>query len=133
MSNGEDTGTLRIVAVLFAIVFVSDGLAFMIVPHFAWSLGEVPGVGEAGLFRWSGAWLTAVGFGGFLLSRDPVKQGALITTLAVGTLLALLSFIYIWASGEYQGATWFIALPVVLVGGFTILFWWLRSKHKAIL
>jgi hypothetical protein len=132
MAQNNGTKTLRVVLVIYAIVVLVYGLCFFFIPGV---LTKISGAGpvDLGWLRWPGGTLIALGIGALLIYRDPAKQGVLVITISLGTLLSGLGLLYSWIAHEYSAATWFIALPTVVVLAVSALLWWSRQKAKGIL
>ncbi len=126
-------GTLQAIMKVIGFVTLIYGLGYFVVPDFALGLSEDPRVPVGEWFRWVGGLMIGLAVGAFLVARGVEKQGPFVTTLAVGETLAFLALIYAWASGEYAGVTWYIALPTVIALLFAIVLWWARSRYKDIL
>ena len=88
---------------------------------------------DLGWLRWPGGILIGLGIGALLVARDPTKQGVFVTTISLGTLITGLGLLYSWILHEYSAATWFIALPTIIVLVLSALLWWSRQKAKGIL
>jgi hypothetical protein len=50
----------------------------------------------------------------YLAANDPARQKALAFGLAIAYALVALALLYSALSGEYQGAQWFIWVPILL-------------------
>jgi len=118
--------------VIFAIVSLVYGLCYLLIPGVLVKISGGDPV-DLGWLRWLGGLLIALGIGALLVRRDPTKQGVFVTTISLGTLLSGLALLYSWIMHEYSGATWFIALPAIIVLAVSALLWWSRQKAKAIL
>ncbi len=88
---------------------------------------------DFGWLRWSGGIPISLGIGALLASRDVGKQGVLVRTISLGYFLAGLGLLYSWLLVEFSGATWFIALPTLVVLVVYALLWWSRQRAKEIL
>ena len=132
MAQNNGTKTLKVVLVIYAIVVLVYGLGFLLIPGV---LAKISGSNpvDLGWLRWPGGLLIALGIGALLVRRDPTKQGVFVTTISLGTLLAGLALLYSWIVHEYSAATWFIALPTIIVLVVSALLWWSRQKAKGIL
>ena len=132
MAQNNGTKTLKVVLVIYAIVSLVYGLGFFLIPGV---LAKIAGGSpvDLGWLRWPGGILIALGIGTLLVSRDPAKQGVFVITVSLGTLLAGLGLLYSWIVHEYSAATWFIALPAIIVLVVSALLWWSRQKAKGIL
>jgi len=132
MAQKNGTKTLKVVLVIYAIVVLVYGLGLFFIPG---ALAKISGANpvDLGWLRWPGGLLIALGIGALLALRDPAKQGVFVITISLGTLLAGLGLLYSWIVHEYSAATWFIALPTIIVLVVSGLLWWSRQKAKGIL
>ena len=132
MAQDNATKPLKVVLVIYAIVSLVYGLSLFFIPGV---LAKMPGGHpvDLGWLRWPGGVLIALGIGALLVRRDPAKQGVFVLTISLGTLLSGLGILYSWIVHEYSGATWFIALPTIIVLALSALLWWGRQKAKGIL
>lgn len=120
---------LKFGLLIFAIASLVYGLGFLFIPERLVDLSQGDPV-NSGWLRWSGGILTALGIGSLMVFRKPEKQGVFITTISFGTLFAGLALLYSWLMKEYSGATWFIALPTIIVLADSILIWLSRKGAK---
>jgi hypothetical protein len=132
MAQNNGAKTLKVVLVIFAIVSLVYGLCYLLIPGVLLAMSGGNPV-DLGWLRWPGGILIALGIGALLVRRDPTKQGVFVTTISLGTLLAGLALLYSWIVHEYSAATWFIALPAIIVLIVSALLWWGRQKAKGIL
>jgi len=132
MAQNNGTKTLKVVLVIYAIVSLVYGLCYLLIPGVLVAMSGGTPV-DLGWLRWPGGILIAFGIGALLVRRDPAKQGVFVTTISLGTLLAGLTLLYSWIVHEYSGATWFVALPAIIVLILSALLWWSRQKAKGIL
>ena len=123
---------LKVVLVIYAVVVLVYGLSFFFIPGVLTDMAGGDPV-DYGWLRWPGATLIALGIGALLVMRRPAKQGIFVTTLALGSSLSGLAMLYSWIMTEYSGATWFIAVPTVIVLILAVLFWWSRVQARKIL
>jgi hypothetical protein len=132
MAEKSNTGLLKMVLIIFAIVCLIYGLAYLFVPD---ALVKMSGGDPVfhGWLRWSGGILIALGIGSLLVSGKPAGQGIFITTIALGGLLAGLALLFAWITLEENANTWFTALPTIIVLGLTCLLWWSRQQAKDVL
>ena len=130
----NDTGTLRFILIVGAIVSLIYGLVFLLVPESQFEISQDPGIpANPGWVRWAGGALIAFALGNWLVSRNPEKQGIYVTVIAVGTTLNALALLFSALSGEYQGVAWAIWLPIALTVVLAAGYWWLRSRYSDIL
>jgi len=132
MAQNNATKPLRVVLVIFAIVSLVYGLCYFLIPGVLLKMSGGNPV-DLGWLRWGGGILISLGIGALLVRRDPAKQGVFVLTISLGTLLTGLGLLYSWIVHEYSAATWFIALPTVVVLVVSALLWWSRQKAKGIL
>lgn len=132
MAEKNNTGLLKIVLIIYAIVCLVYGLAYLIVPD---SLVNLSGGDPVfhGWLRWSGGILIALGIGSILVFLNPKGQGIFVTTIALGSLLAGLALLLAWLSLTEEVNTWFTALPTIIVLGLSGLLWWSRQQAKDVL
>ncbi len=132
MTEKSNSGILKIVLLIYAVVCLIYGLGFFIVPD---SLVELSG-GEPvfhGWLRWSGGVIIALGIGAILAYLKPKGQGIFVTTIAVGALLAGLAMLWAWINIEEGANVWFTALPTIVLLALSGLLWWSRQQAKNIL
>jgi len=132
MTQNNGTKTLKVVLMIYAIVVLVYGLGFFLIPGVLVKISGASPV-DLGWLRWPGGILISLGIGALLALRDPAKQGVFVTTISLGTLLSGLGLLYSWIVHEYSAATWFIALPTIIVLVVSALLWWSRQKAKGIL
>lgn len=132
MAEKNNTGFLKIVLIIYAIVCLVYGLAYFFVPD---SLVNMSGGDPVyhGWLRWSGGILIALGIGSILVLINPKGQGIFVTTMAIGCLLAGLALLLAWITITEEVNTWFTALPTIIVLGLAVLLGWSRQQAKDIL
>jgi hypothetical protein len=132
MAENDNTGLLKIVLIIYAIVCLVYGLGYLIVPD---ALVKMSGGDPVfhGWLRWSGGILIALGVGSLLVVGNPKGQGIFVTTIALGGLLAGLALLLAWITMEEGTNTWFTALPTIIVLALTCLLWWSRQKARSVL
>ena len=118
---------LQIPLCLCGVFLLVYGIGFLGAPGFVWELSGEPLIGEVGLFRWLGAWLVAAGVACLSTGGNPQRQIPVLNLTAVGCGLAFMALVFNWVVGEYRGESWFIAVPLVLLGTFAPIFWWGQS------
>ena len=123
---------LQVPLFLCGVFLLVYGIGLLGAPAFVWELSGEPLVGEVGLFRWLGAWLVAAGVACFSTGENPQRQIPVLNLTAVGCGLAFMALVFNWVDGEYRGHTWFILVPLVLLGTFAPIFWWGQSKLVAL-
>lgn len=132
MTENNNSGFLKIVLIIYAVVCIIYGLGYLIVPDL---LVDLSG-GEAvfhGWLRWSGGVLIALGIGAILVFLKPENQGIFVTTIALGCSLAGLALLWAWITIEEGVNVWFTALPAIIVLALAGLLWYCRQTAKNIL
>lgn len=132
MAEKNNTGFLKNVIIIYAVVCLVYGLAYLIVPD---ALVKMSGGDPVfhGWLRWSGGILIALGIGSILVAGNPKGQGIFVTTIALGGLLAGLALLFAWITIEEDANTWFTALPTIIVLALTCLLWLSRQQAKDVL
>ena len=122
--------TARLIFYAAAIVAVLYGLLFLSMPETALEFSQDPGApADAGWLRWSGAFLIGIALAAWLAATQPDRQRALTVGLALAYLLVALSLFYSTISGEYEGAQWFIWMPILINLALTVAMIWLITKQ----
>ncbi len=132
MTENNNSGLLKIVLIIYAVVCIVYGLGYLLVPN---SLVDLSG-GESvfpGWLRWSGGILIALSVGAVLAYLKPNGQGVFVTTIALGCTLAGLALLWTWINPEDGSNMWFIAMPCIIVLALACLLWWSRQKAKKLL
>jgi len=132
MTQNNSTKMLRVALLISTIVSLVYGLGFFLIPGILVTISKGNPV-DFGWLRWSGGILISLGIGALLASRNVAKQGVFVTTISLGYLFAGLGLLYSWLLNEYSAATWFIALPTIVVLVVSALLWWSRQRAKDIL
>ena len=132
MTQNNSTKMLRVALLISAIVSLVYGLGFFLIPGILVTISKGNPV-DFGWLRWPGGILFSLGIGALLASRNVAKQGVFVTTISLGYLFAGLGLLYSWLLNEYSAATWFIALPTIVVLVVSALLWWGRQGAKDIL
>ena len=132
MAENKNSGFLKFVLIIFAIVSLIYGIGYLFVPDFLVNLSGGQPVFH-GWLRWSGGILIALGIGTILVYLNPQNQGIFVTTIALGSLLCGLGLLWGCIKLEEGLNTWFIALPTIITFGLAILLWFSRAKAKEIL
>ena len=132
MTQNNSTKMVRVALLISAIVSLVYGLGFFLIPGILVTISKGNPV-DFGWLRWPGGILISLGIGALLASRNVAKQGVFVTTISLGYLLAGLGLLYSWLLNEYSAATWFIALPTIVVLVVSALLWWGRQGAKDIL
>ena len=132
MAEKNNTRFLKIVLIIYAVVCLVYGLAYLIFPD---ALVKMSGGDPVfhGWLRWSGGILIALGIGSILVAGNPKGQGIFVTTIALGGLLAGLALLFAWITIEEDANTWFTALPTIIVLALTCLLWLSRQQAKEVL
>ena len=132
MAKKQGAAMLKVVLVIYAVVVLVYGLSFLFIPGVLTDMAGGDPVDYSWL-RWPGGVLIALGIGALVVMRKPAKQGVFVTTIALGCSLAGLALLYSWIISEYSGATWFIAVPAVIVLALAVLLWWSRAQARKML
>ena len=132
MAENKNSGFLKFVLIVFAIVTLIYGIGYLFVPDFLVNLSGGEPVFH-GWLRWSGGILIALGIGAILVCLNPQNQGIFVTTIALGSLLCGLGLLWGWIKIEEDVNTWFVALPTIITFVISILLWFSRAKAKEIL
>ena len=132
MSENKNLVFLKTVVLIYAIVCLVYGLAYMFVSDFLVRLAGSDPVFH-GWLRWSGGVLVALAIGSYLVYRKPEGQGIFVTTIAIGSSLCCLALFCALATLEEDANAWFSALPAIIVTVLAILLWWSRQNAKSIL
>jgi|KBSSwiS6_1023812.scaffolds.fasta_scaffold37813_3 hypothetical protein len=126
----SEARTSRIIFYAAVIVAVLYGLLFLSLPESALELSQDPSAPkDAGWLPWSGAFLIGIALAAWLAATQPDRQRALVVGLALSYLLVALSLLYSTVAGEYQGAQWFIWVPILINLGLTVAMIWLITKQ----
>lgn len=120
---------LKLGLLIFAIASLVYGLGFLFVPGKLVEISQGDPV-NSGWLRWSGGILTGLGIGTLMVFRKIANQIVFVTTISLATLFAGLALLYSWLAKEYSGATWFIALPTIIVLANAVLLWLSRTQAK---
>jgi uncharacterized protein YjeT (DUF2065 family) len=132
MAAKDDARMLQGVLMVFAIVLLIYGIAYLVFPGALVTVSGSTSIPH-GWIRWSGGLLVALGIGAIAVSRKPARQAVFVNTATLGILLTGLGLLFSWIFGETVGGTWFIALPTVLALVFALLLLWSSRKAKDVL
>ena len=132
MTENKNLGFLKIAVLLYAIVCIVYGLAYLFVSDFLVELSGSDPVFH-GWLRWSGGTLVALAIGAILVYRKPAGQGIFITTIAIGSSLVSLALFCAWATIEEGSSVLFTAVPAFVTLLLAVLLWLSRQKAKDIL
>ena len=132
MAENNNTKMLKLALIIITIVSLVYGLAYLLITS---SLVNYSGgnLVEASWMRWSGGVIIAWAIGTLMVYSNPEKQKIFVTYLALAHLLAGLGLLYSWMMQEYSGATWFIAIPTLLLLILAVLIFWGHNQAKEIL
>jgi hypothetical protein len=117
---------------IYAIVSLIYGIGYLFVPDLLVNMSGGQPVFH-GWLRWSGGVLIALGIGAILVYANPLHQGILVTTIALGCLLCGLGLLWALINREEGAKLWFTVLPAIIVIALAALLWWGRAKAKEIL
>ena len=132
MAKKQGATMLKVVLVIYAIVVLVYGLGFLFIPGVLTDIAGDNSV-DASWLRWAGGVLVALGIGALLVLRNLAKQRVFVTTIALTCSLAGLALLYSWIVKEYTGATWFMALPTIIILVLAVLLWWSRMQARKML
>lgn len=132
MEENKNVAFLKIVVMIFAVVCLIYGIAYLLVPD---SLVRLSGGQPVfhGWLRWSGGVLIALGIGAILVYLNPQHQGVFVTTIALGSTLSGLALLWACFTLETGAKPWFTVLPTVIILILAIMLWWSRAKALEIL
>jgi hypothetical protein len=132
MAQSNNVTLLKVVLVILAVVSIIYGIGYLIFPGALVTFSGGNPV-EVGWLRWSGGIIIALGIGALMVFRKPEKQGIIVFTMALSTLLCGLGLLCSWILKEYSGSNTFIAVPTILILVISCLLWWGRQLAKGIL
>jgi uncharacterized membrane protein YobD (UPF0266 family) len=132
MAENSNSGFLKVVLIVYAIVCLVYGICYFFVPDFLVNLSGGAPVFH-GWLRWSGGMLIGLGIGAILVYRNPKNQGIFVTTITLATLLTGLALLWTWIKIEEGANVWFTALPTIITLALAVLFWWSGQQAKEIL
>jgi hypothetical protein len=132
MAENNNSGFLKIVLIIYAVVCLVYGLGYLFVPG---SLVELSGGSPVfpGWLRWSGGVLCALAIGAIFVFLKPKGEGIFVTTIALGCSLAGLALLWTWINPEADSNVWFTAVPCIVVLALACLLWWCRQAARSIL
>ena len=124
---------LKITSLLYAIIAFLYGLNYLFFPELQIKMSGTETIHPAWI-RWFGGAMIALGYGSFMIYRNPVKQGIFVSTLCVGSLLVGLGLLY---DPIFNWDSSFILLeqviPAIVMIILSILFWISLRKSKEVL
>jgi len=132
MAQSNNVTLLKVVLVILAVVSIIYGIGYLIFPGALVTFSGGHPV-EVGWLRWSGGIIIGLGIGALMVFRKPEKQGIVVFTMALCTLLCGLGLLCSWILKEYSGSNTFIAVPTILILVISCLLWWGRQLAKGIL
>lgn len=132
MAEKNNTGFLKVILIIYAIVCLVYGLGYLIVPDVLVNMSGGDPVFH-GWLRWSGGILIALGIGSLLVARKPKGEGIFVTTIVLGSVLAGLALLLAWITAEEGTNKWFPAVPTIIVLVLACLLWWGRQQAKDVL
>jgi uncharacterized protein YjeT (DUF2065 family) len=131
MAENKNLQLLNVALILFAIVTIVNGFAYLFIPETYLKLTGSEPIPPAWI-RWSGGILISLGIGSIMVFRNPGKQGIFVSMSALGTLLVCLTNLY-EVFFESVGDIWF-SLPNAIVNFIlSALLWVGLKKAKSIL
>ena len=123
---------LKLGLVLTIIIDLVYGVMFILTPTFYFELaGGDPF--DAGVLRWSGGVLIALGIGALRVLKAPARQGIFVETLLLSYLLAALAHTYGVFMQQYTGQIWVLGMPMVGVWFTTIVLFVGRNQARELL
>lgn len=130
----NDRGTKNLIWVLriYGAIGIVYGLVFLLYPGGYAEFAKMQAVDLAKI-RYPGGILIAIGYGALQTSKNPEKQGIMVTTLAIAASLIGISLLYSHLVGEYTGSTSAIVPPAVINLLFGALLWGTRQQAKDVL
>jgi uncharacterized protein YjeT (DUF2065 family) len=131
MTQRKNPQLLNVALILFAVVTLVNGLAYLFIPEIYLKLTGSQPIPPAWI-RWSGGILISLGIGAIMVFRNPGKQGIFVKMAALGTLIVGLTNLY-EIFFESVGDVWF-SLPNAIVNFILSALLWISLKQaKAIL
>ena len=132
MTQNDDVKVLKFALMIAGIFSFVYGFGFLLIPG---TLVKLSGgaLVEAGWLRWSGGVLIAWAIGTVMVHGKPEKQNIFVTSLCLAHLFSGLGLLYSWMMKEFSAASWFVAVPTVILLILSALLFWGRSKTKGIL
>ncbi|UCH46458.1 MAG: hypothetical protein JSU95_10000 [Betaproteobacteria bacterium] len=123
---------LKVGLILTIVIDLVYGVMFLLAPTFYFALaGSDPF--DAGLLRWSGGVLIALGVGAFQVLKAPARQRIFVDTLLLSYLLAALAHTYGFFMEQYTGQIWVLGMPMVGVWITTIVLFLGRNQARELL
>ena len=129
MNEKKNTGILKIVVLIYAIVCLVYGLGYMFVSDYIVKLSGSAPVFQ-GWLRWSGGTLVSLAIGAYMVYRKPDGQGIFVTTIALASTLCSLALFCAWATRPEETKVWFVALPAIITLIISVLLWWGRQNAR---
>lgn len=128
----NDVKVLKYILLIAGIFSLIYGFGFLLIPG---TLVQLSGSAlvEAGWLRWAGGVLIGWAIGTLMVYGKPEKQHIFVTSLCLAHLFSGLGLLYSWMLQEFSGATWFIAVPTIILLVLSALLFWGRSRSKGIL
>jgi len=125
----SDLSTARTIFYVAAIIGTVYGLGFLLWPDLMFNLSQDPGVpANPGWVRWSGGFVLGMSVTAWLAAGNPQSQRPIVVGFATAFTLVALAMLYSTVAGEYQGAQWFVWVPIVLSAAIGAGMWWLSTK-----
>jgi uncharacterized protein YjeT (DUF2065 family) len=128
MAQNKNLVLLNVALVISMIVNIVYGLGYTFFPDTLVSMSGGNPFPYTWL-RWSGGVLVALGIGTFLVFRNPERQKIFVITIILENLFIGLALVYGWID-EFNGNTWFIALPAIITLVLSGLLWWGLKEGK---
>ena len=128
----ESLTIVKVGLILATLTGLSYGVTLLVAPGLLVTMSGSEPV-EPAWVRWAGGTLIAVCIGNILVFRNPKGQYIYVTMLALYNLLNAGGHLLTLIAQDFTGATWFVALPMVLTFAVSAVLWWGRQQAKGIL
>ncbi len=117
---GQISAVMRLALIWGILLYGIYGIVILIIPvqYVALTGGAAF---DAGWIRWSGGLLLAVGYGQFRVLNAPAKQGTLVITVNIASLLIAIALIFSFVTQEIHVFLFWIVFPIVLTVVHTVL------------
>ncbi len=117
---GRISGVMQLALIWGILVYGIYGIVLLIIP--AQFVALTGGAAfDAGWIRWSGGLMLAVAYGQFRVMNAPAKQGTMVITVNIASLLIAIALIVSFVTQEIHVFLFWIVLPIVLTVVHTVL------------
>lgn len=130
--KNENLSMLKLGLIIATVAGLSYGIGLLITPGMLVTMAGSDPL-EPAWVRWSGGALIAVGIGNILVFRKLKGQDTYVIMLALFNLLNAVGHLITLIAQDFSGATWFVALPMVITFVTSVLLWWGRQQAKGTL